>query len=206
LKTLISSTIIEATETISDTESALIAYYYFDFRDTAKQDVRGLLTSLLTQLSSASGRCNHILSDLYSRHSSGSRQPSDDQLKQCLVKMLLSPEAPTTYIIVDALDECPNTSGVDSPRKHVLKLVEELLSLRLSNLRLCLTSRPEADIIPILEPLASHSVCLHDESGQREAIRDYVNSFVDSDWNMKKWKKEVKELVIDSLVRKADGM
>jgi hypothetical protein len=183
-----------------------MAYYYFDFRDSAKQGVHGLLTSLLTQLSSTSGRCSRILSDLYNRHNFGSRQPDDGQLKQCLLKMLLSPEAPMTYIIVDALDECPNTSGVKCPREHVLKLVEELLSLRLPNLRLCLTSRPEADIIPILEPLASHPVCLHDESGQREAIRDYVESVVHSDWRMKKWRTEDKELVIDTLVRKADGM
>jgi hypothetical protein len=81
-----------------------------------------------------------------------------------------------------------------------LKLVEELLSLRLSNLRLCLTSCSEADIIPILEPLASHSVCLHDESGQREAIRDYVESVVHSDWWMTKWRMEDKELVINVLV------
>jgi hypothetical protein len=206
LKSLISSTIIEATEAVKDTESALMAYYYFDFKDSAKQGIRGLLTSLLTQLSSTSGRCSRILSDLYSRHNFGSRQPGDDQLKQCLLKMLLFPEAPTTYIIVDALDECPNTSGVESPREQVLKLVEELLSLRLSNLRLCLTSRPEADIIPILEPLASHPVCLHDERGQREAIRDYIESVVHSDRRMKKWRTEDKQLVIDTLVRKADGM
>jgi hypothetical protein len=206
LKFFTSSTIIEAAKTISHTESALMAYYYFDFRETAKQGVRGLLTSLLTQLSSTSARCSRILSGLYSWHNSGSQQPGDDQLEQCLVNMLSFPEAPTTYIIIDALDECPNTSGMESPREHVLKLVKDLLSLRLSNLRLCLASRPEADIIHILEPLASHPVCLHDESGQREAIRDYVKSVVHSDWRMKKWRAEDKELVIDTLVRKADGM
>jgi hypothetical protein len=183
-----------------------MAYYYFDFRDSAKQGVRGLLTSLLTQLSSTSGHCSRILSDLYSRHNFGSRQPDDDQLTQCLLKMLSFPEAPTTYIIVDALDECPNIAGVESPREHVLKLVEELLNLRLSNLRLCLTSRPEADIIPILEPLASHPVCLHDERGQREAIKDYIKWMFHSDRRMKKWRTEDKELVIDMLVRNADGM
>jgi hypothetical protein len=122
------------------------------------------------------------------------------------VEMLAFSEAPTTYIIVDALDECPNTSGVESSRGHVLKLVEELLNLQLSNLHLCLTSRPEADIIPLLEPLASHVVCLHDESGQKEAISDYVKSVVHSDWRMKKWRIADKELVIDTLMRKSDGM
>jgi hypothetical protein len=205
-KLWISSTIVEATEAVSDAESALIAYYYFDFRDTAKQDIRGLLTSLLTQLGTKSDRFGSILSDLYSKHDSGSRQPVNHVLQQCLVEMLQLPEIPTVYIIVDALDECPNTSGVESPREHVLKLVNELASLRLTTLRICVTSRPEADIIPTLEHLASHCVSLHDQDGQKEAISDYVKFVVHSDQWMKKWRIEDKELVIDTLLRKANGM
>jgi hypothetical protein len=199
--------IVEATKAISGAESALMVYYYFDFRDTAKQDIHGLITSLLTQLSTKSDRCATILSDLYSKHDSGSQQPGNDVLKQCFVEMLQLPESPTVYIIVDALDECPNTSGVEPPREHVLKLVNELVSLRLTNLRLCVTSRPESDIIPTLEPLASHIVCLHDQDGQKEAISDYVKFVVhhSHQW-MKKWRAEDKQLVIHTLLQKADGM
>ncbi|KAH9975095.1 hypothetical protein BGW80DRAFT_1251273 [Lactifluus volemus] len=205
-KSVLCSMIVEATKAVSDAESALTAYYYFDFRDTAGQGVRGLLTSLLTQLSTKSNRCGNILYDLYSRHGSGSQKPDNRVLKQCLVEMLQLPESPVTYIIMDALDECPNTSGVESPRDHVLKLVNELVSLRLTTLRLCVTSRLESDIIPTLEPLASHVVCLHDQAGQKEAISDYVKFVVASDKRMKKWRVEDIELVIDTLVRKADGM
>ncbi|KAH9975115.1 hypothetical protein BGW80DRAFT_1444668 [Lactifluus volemus] len=205
-KSVLCSMIVEATKAISDAESSLTAYYYFDFRDTAKQDIRGLLTSLLTQLSTKSDRCGSILSHLYSRHDSGSQQPGNDDLKQCLVEMLQLHDSPTIYIIVDALDECPNTSGVEPPRAQVLKLVNELARLRLTTLRLCVTSRPEADIIPTLEPLASHCVSLHDQDGQKEAISDYVKFVVHSDQWMKKWRIEDKELVIDTLLRKADGM
>jgi hypothetical protein len=199
--------IVEATKAISDAESALMAYYYIDFRDTAEQGIRGLLTSLLTQLSTKSDCCGSILSDLYSRHDSGSQQPVNHVLEQCLVEMLRLPESPTIYIIVDALDECPNTSGVESPRKRVLRLVNELINLHLATLRICVTSRPESDIIPALEPLASHVVCLHDQDGQKEAISDYVKFVVHhSDQWMKKWRAEDKELVIDTLLQKADGM
>jgi hypothetical protein len=116
------------------------------------------------------------------------------------------PEVPMTYIIVDALDECPDTSGVVSLRERVLEVVEELVDLYLPNLRLCFTSRPEADIMAALSPLASHVVSLHDQRGQKEDIRDYVKSVVYSDRKMRKWRVEDKELVIDMLVRKADGM
>jgi hypothetical protein len=183
-----------------------MAYFYFDFRNKAKQDIRGLLTSLISQLSAKSDPCYKILSELYSRHNAGSRQPVDDVLKQCLVDMLQVPGQPATYIIVDALDECPNASVVAFPRNQVLKLVEELGNLSLPNLRLCITSRREADIVPILEPLASHRFSLHDHSGQKEDISFYVKSVVNSDWRVRQWRAEDKELVINTLVQKAGGM
>jgi hypothetical protein len=183
-----------------------MAYFYFDFRDTTKQDVRGLLTSLLIQLSVKSDACYNILSDLYSTHNYGSQQPSNKALKQCLIDMLEVPGQVPTYIIVDALDGCPNTSGVMSPREQVLVLVDELVNLSLPNLRLCVTSRHEADIIPILQPLASHTVSLHDQNGQKEDIISYVMSVVHSDRRTERWRAQDKELVIHTLVESAGGM
>jgi hypothetical protein len=206
LKSSISSTIIEEVKANCDAGLALMAYFYFDRRDQAKQDARGLLNSLLSQLSAKSDSCYEILSELYSRHDAGSQKPGDDALKQCLIDMLQVPGQPVTYIIVDALDESPNTSDLVSPRHEVLKLVEELVDLSLPNLRLCITSRREADIIPALEHLASYSVSLHDQNGQKEDISFYVKSVVHSNRKMRKWIVEDKELVIDTLVRKANGM
>ena len=204
----ISSAIIEEAELNSGAGLALVSYYYFDFRDSAKQDTRGLLTSILAQLSAKSDRCSDILSRLYSKHDAGSRQPGVRGLKQCLIDMLGLAEAPMTYVIVDALDECPDTSesGMVSLREGVLEVVEELVDLHLPNLRSCFTSRPEADIIDALEPLASHVVSLHDEKGQKEDIGEYIKPVVYSDRKMRRWRVEDKELVIDMLVRKADEM
>ena len=49
-------------------------------------------------------------------------------------------------IIVDAIDECPNTSGFPTAREEVLDLLEDLVGLGLPKLRICVTSRPEIDI------------------------------------------------------------
>lgn len=72
--------------------------------------------------------------------------------------MLELPGQPPIYIIIDALDECPKTSGVVSPREQVISLVEGFIELHLPNLRLCIASRPEADVRAALGPLASHLV------------------------------------------------
>ena len=191
---------------LRDAGLGLTSFYYFDFRTTAKQDVRGLLTSLLVQLCAKSDPCYQILSRLYSTYDNGSRLPDHKALVKSLKDMLELPELPLIYFIVDALDECPNTFGVVSPRERVLNLIEDLVEVNLGNLRICVTSRPEADILDVLQPLASHIVSLHDEDGQRQDINEYITFVVESDRTMRKWRAEDKKLVIDTLSQRADGM
>ena len=204
----VSSTVIQDIEDMCEAGNASMAYFYFDFRDANKQRLRDLLSSLITQLSAHSGpRCD-ILSNLYSAHDLGKKQPSDSILAECLKKMLTIPDQHPTYLIIDALDESPSTSGIPSPRETVLQLLEELVDLSLTDLRICVTSRPEIDIRNVLEPLTSRRVSLHDQSGQRQDIADYVRSVVysRSEQIMRRWKAEDKELVIMTLSERADGM
>lgn len=185
---------------------ATMAYFYFDFRDTDKQNRHNLLLSLVTQLSTRSTPCCEILSHVYKSHENGAQQPSDDVLKDCLVKMLSLPVRQPIYIILDALDECLNTYGLPSPREQVLQLVKDLVELSLTNLRICVTSRPEIDILTVLVPLTSLRVSLHDQRGQIEDIVEYVNSVVNSDQRMRTWREDDKKMVIETLCERADGM
>ena len=114
-----------------------MSYFYFDFRDANKQNWNDLLPSLLAQLAASSGPRSEILSDLYSAHDSGMKKPSDEALTRCLKEMLTLPEQRPIYIIIDALDECPNFPGIPSPRERVLQLVTQLLDLRLPNIHMC---------------------------------------------------------------------
>ena len=186
-----------------------MAYFYFDFRDVDKQILQNLLPSLLTQLSSHSDPRHDILSRLYYAHDRGERKPSDRAMVECLKEMLsleaLGRQGPT-FIILDALDECPITSSIPSPREEVLELVDELVNLHLPNVHICVTSRQEHDIRVVLECLTEHPVSLHDESGQQEDISKFIASFVLSNRRMKRWRDEDKNLVIKILSEKADGM
>ena len=202
-----SSTIIQDMKEMCDAGQASMAYFYFDFRDADKQHWRHLITSLLIQLSSHSGP-RDILSCLYSDHDDGAQQPSDDTLTSCLKEILTLPNQGPIYLIIDALDECSNASGIPSDRNRVLQLVKELIDLHRPDLHICVTGRPEVDIQEVLGPLTSHQVSLHDESGQKNDIKDYVRSVVysDSELNMRRWRKEDKELVIETLSERAGGM
>ncbi|KAH9055819.1 hypothetical protein EDB83DRAFT_1089076 [Lactarius deliciosus] len=205
-KSILSSVIVRDIEEVCNAGFASMAYFYFDFKDTAKQDSRALLSSLLIQLSDQSDTYCDILHDLYSTHRRGSVQPNDDALTQCLKTMLVALGQTPVYLILDAVDECLNTSGMPSPREKVLILVKELVELKLSNLHLCITSRPEIDIRNVLEPLAAHRISLHDESGQNADIANYVSSIVYSDSRMRRWRAEERDIVVGRLSAKADGM
>ena len=201
---LASSAIIEDSDirTLQKSGLASLAFFYCDFRDDQKKDRRGLLSSLLVQLCEQSNAYSATLSDFYAAHGRGSQHASDSELLRCLKDMLKLPGQAMVFIIVDALDECPKT-GLPSPRDKVLELVEELVDLQIPNLRICVTSRPEADIVPILEPLTFRSVSLHNEIGQVEDIAKYVKSIVRTNREMRRWKVTDKQLVIDELDRKS---
>src|SRR6267154_1338469 len=200
------SAVIKEIESLRAAGLATMAYYYFDFRDIKKQDCYGFLSSLVSQLSADSDACYNILSKLYSDHIRGTRKPDIDTLKGCMTDMLNLPGQGPIYIVLDALDECPNFPTRPSAREEVLELVEELVRLGLPGLHLCVASRSEMDIRIVLEPLMPLQISLHDEIGQKEDIIKYINSVVHSDRNMRRWKEEDKQLVVDTLSDKANGM
>jgi hypothetical protein len=183
-----------------------LAYYYCDFRDDKKKDLRGLVSSLLVQLCHQSDSYCDMVSKFYSEHAEGSRCPSDAALVLCLEGILELPGQTPVYLIVDALDECPTTSGMPSAREKVLMLVKQLTTSKYPNLCICVTSRLEPDLSVVLESLSFRSISLHDESGQKEGIASYIKSVVNTDPKMQAWRTGDKERVINVLTHKVDGM
>jgi hypothetical protein len=201
-----SSVITRHIESMPNAASVFLAYFFFDFKDEGKKDSRALLSSLLDQLLDQSDHFRDVLRKLFSKYRDGSKKPHDDALLRCLKDMLTMARSVPIYLVMDALDECPNDSGdlsSRSPRGKVLRVVEELVKLRLPNLRLCITSRPELDIRTIMKPLATHEMSLHEESGQNRDINAYITFVVQS---VKSWRDDDKKMVIDKLTENADGM
>ena len=193
---------------LQEAKQATVAYFYFDFKDTDKQNLHNALPSLLTQLSTHSDSYCDILSDVYKAHNNGAYKPNNTTMITCLKEMLALPDQVPVYIILDALDECPNTSGIPSAREQVLDFLKDLVGLWLPNLHICATSRPEIDIRSALEPLASWPISIHDQNGQKKDIEDYIRSVVygNSDTAMRGWRDQDKELVFETLTERADGM
>ena len=189
-----------------EAESSIVAYFYCDFRDENKQNCRNLVLSIISQLCAQSKLCCDILSRVYLAHDEGARGPSDETLTKCLTEMVSLPVQGPIYIILDALDECPNNSGLPTAREEVLDLVNGLVTSCPPKLHVCVTSRPEVDIQTVLEPLTSLRVSLHNQTGQKEDILDYISSVVHSDRKMGRWRDDDRNIVIETLSERADGM
>ena len=185
---------------------ASLAIFYYDFREDRKKHVSGLLSSVLFQLCAQSDSYYDVMSAFYSTHGNGGQSPGDDELVECLMNLLKLPGPRPVYLVIDALDECPSTSSLSSPREKLLSFLEDLVEAQVLNLRICVTSRPEVDIKAIIDALSFRSVSLHDESGQQKDIITYIESVVNTNKSMQNWNPEHKHLVIDELRRKADGM
>ena len=202
-----SSTIIQDILSMCQIGSANVAFFYFDHQDTAKLDARNLLSSVLIQLSNQSDRFRDVLSTLFISHDRGSRQPGEDELLQCLRDMISQGESPV-YIILDALDDCPeshDSAEVASPRAEVLEIIQGFIGIS-PRLYLCVASRPEMDIRRVLEPLTSHTVSLDKQDGHHMDIAEYIKFVVHSDSNMQEWPEADKKMVIDTLMQDCGGM
>jgi NACHT domain len=188
--------------------NAGLAYFYFDFRDENKQSRSNLLRSLLFQLSAQSRHFFDMLSHLHSVCEDGKRQPSDGELTRRLKKMLSHPAQDPVYLIIDGLDECPDDSepGMPSAREQVLKLIDELMGSHLPNLHLCVSSRPEVGKCAALKDSTALSTSLHEQSGHKKDIIDYIDHVVYSDSTMGSWSEKDRKLVAETLRKKAGGV
>jgi len=141
-KTVLCSSIIHDINAMkkSTSKPALLAFFYCDFREDQKRDLGGLLSSLLVQLCQQSDTYCDILLKFYLEHDEGSRHPSNDALAECLKTLLKLPGHAPVYLVIDALDECANTSAISSPRDKILELIAELIESPFPNLRVCVTS------------------------------------------------------------------
>jgi hypothetical protein len=203
-----STAVIQNINGIFNDGSAYIGYFFFDFKDTGKWDICALLLSLLIQPSNQSDSYSDKLLTLYSSHHCRSKLPKlgNSTLMRCLEEILTLPQQIPVYLIIDALDECPYSSGIPSSCGKLLKFVKVLVESHLPNLWLFATSCPENDIWAVLRSLTYTSISLHDQDGQMRDIVDYINHVVHSEMDIMRWREEDKNLVIKTLSAKAGGM
>jgi hypothetical protein len=200
-KTILGSTIIENLQQhYGNTPGTVIVYFYFDFKDTRKQDPKSMLRSLLYQVLQQISAVPHCLNALYLSCKDGQQQVSLHALLEVAEQTIK--DLKQIYVVLDALDECKN-------RAELLDVLKMVAGWRLRNLHLLMTSRKEPEIESSLETYvdAQHQICLQSDLVDKD-ISLYVQHRLSSDKSLIKWSQDiaVRQEIEAALMRGAHGM
>lgn len=134
-----------------------MAYFYISANDRETCNVTNLIRSLVAQLFGCRPDTPKSLTDLGTCFDT-SGVPSQNMLEDALQSAVQDFTA--TYIVIDGLDECPDSkhhgSG-PSQRRVLLSLLETMHGWKLANLHILVTSRREQDINNALQSLITHA-------------------------------------------------
>lgn len=123
----------ELKSSLSNPEMPL-AFFYFDHQDQNQQTINGTLSSLLRQLVETLPEIPKSVTDAYKRVQGSQYSLPLQELEKTIVE--ITEQAPRTYIIIDALDEC-DESGY---RRAFMRFLDHVKQKRA--VRLFVTSRP----------------------------------------------------------------
>ncbi|KAJ7473698.1 hypothetical protein B0H11DRAFT_1866618 [Mycena galericulata] len=175
-------------------KSFSLAFFYFDFKTREGQAVEIALRRILLQLSAQSPHPYSALEKQYSL-SNGQTLPNFRDLQHVLEELLR--EVGRTYIIFDALDECPG-----SEHGQLIDLITMLLHWTDSPLHLLITSQPRA--IFTEKFTAIPYIFLESDITQHD-IKLFITTELRENRKLKIWASRASEIV-DRVVVKSSGM
>ncbi|KAF7365667.1 Ankyrin repeat protein [Mycena venus] len=184
-KTIISSMIIEhlfeARVLLTNSESIAIAYFYFDFADSAMQSVEHALRRLVLQLSHQNP-APYVTLDQEYKLCDGQTVPTYFKLLEILEKLL---RLRRTYLILDALDEC---KAADHNR--VVDFIQKISRWSDIQLHVLVTSQPHNIFEKAFMSLQNLSrITIHADK-TLDDIRVYISNELASKSELQFWKPE----------------
>ena len=196
-KSILCSTIIEHVKDMCEQASGFgYAYYYFDFKESAKQNVENLYRSLLAQLSSQQEFVPPEVQDLYETAQTQSYTPKLEKIMRTLLAVLK--QFDRAFILIDALDEC-------SERALLMQHIQNLVKVKAKNWNLLLTSRREQDIETELEGTVTRNVGIQTGDTSQD-VRTLIRSRLRQDLRLRRRPTAVKEKIERTLEEGACGM
>ncbi len=188
------------------TPGSRFAYHYFNFGDQSSQKLDTVLRCLIGQLCKFDEYLPIAALGLYEECDNGRKQPGDDVLANVLFNILIQDPAKRSFLIVDALDECPVES-----RERFFELVLDRIEQHHTTASTCynflITSRKERDIEERVTGLSGklHNFPLLTDS-VNEDIRLHVREFISKHRVMKGWSGHLKAEILDTIAGGAYGM
>lgn len=203
-KSILSSSVIKHLKDRHDSKpSTALAYFYFSFSDTQKQNVDGMLASLIKQVGSR--QLDKQLLQRLGEYMTKGQRPDAKTLREVLISSLS--RFSDVYVVIDALDECP---VLNERRERLLESLNYILANTPDSLHVFLTSRKEPDIdAQIRDHLSKPWKMEIDLLAHREILNRDICHYIDSKLATKKfksWPESMKMEARESLLSKADCM
>jgi Cdc6-like AAA superfamily ATPase len=205
-KTILSSTMVE--NVLHHCRQAVnfgCAPFYFTFSDKEKQTYEALLRSLLHQLGNQEPGLAIIRKKYGQRHDLRGGL-SIEILQSWLLDVLAVYD--TTFVVLDALDECPEDSGYLSERSKLFDgleyLSKEAANLKI-NLKILMTSRDVPDIRHRVVDLPAEQLPIHAPAVDSDISR-YVAEQLSKVTYFKNLQPKSRHEIQSTITAKADGM
>ncbi|GLI82219.1 hypothetical protein PoHVEF18_010644 [Penicillium ochrochloron] len=137
---------------LAKADDGLILSFFFDFSDTTKQTLDGMLRSLIFQIYRSGVGSVIYLDYLFKAHQHGGDQPTTEVLSDTVFKMLAVQKKVT--IALDALDQSKSAHDV------LLWIKDMVFRPELVHVQLLYTSRPYTQFLRYIPPLIGWQNCL----------------------------------------------
>jgi len=174
------------------------AFFYCNRNDEERRQPLSVLRSYVRQLSTTPERPERIRKQLQEQCSELRRNGANLGLSDCSEQLLQSVDLyPKTTLVLDALDECDQSS-----RRQIVKAIELLLDSS-SLVKIFISSRPDGDIrnrfcnIPSIEIRATDN---------EEDIKKFVRTEMAEHSSWKMFSQDLQRDVIEVLFSKSQGM
>ncbi|KAK4198015.1 Pfs, NACHT and ankyrin domain protein [Triangularia verruculosa] len=163
-KTVLSATVLDH---LAKGDDRFILSFFFDFSDTTKQTLDGMLRSLAFQLYQGGRGSAGLLDASFQAHQNGRDQPATKTLEDVVCKMLVVQKK--GFIVLDALDE-------STTRSELLQWMNDVVPRpELGDVQLICTGRPEPEFIRNIPLLIGNGNCL---TLNKESVNADIRSYV----------------------------
>ena len=178
-KTVLCSSVVQDITTARKPEGPfLLAYYFFDITDRAKQTLSNFISSILGQICAQLSSVPDCVEELYMHYGQGgSGNRPREALKDTLLTLLASIDH--FYLCIDALDEC-------SERHEFFAFLKQIHNTRAQKVQILVTSQNQNSIEKALENLAVDSLDVRDSPNDFD-IRNYVRENFNPSGKLEMW-------------------
>ena len=147
-KTILTSLVINHLESRIAAIKPIVAFIFFDYKDQERQTVTAILRSLLRQVIESIGEIPQSIQQFYGALPPKEENTMDEDKCTSLLECLIRNEPRDTFLIFDALDECPD---IDRESNEVRSRITSAMKRLATVGRLFITARPHvhpATVIP----------------------------------------------------------